>query len=90
MTSMSRNSKSSASMPELGFVNLDWRKGTDFHQAPLTGGTDGSKHFEKWFVDCKHCKKGVPPERLQGLWGSPHFVSRSVAGGVAMAITNPS
>jgi integrase len=28
---------------------------------------DKSKHLETWFVDCKHYKKGVPPENLQGL-----------------------
>src|SRR5438105_4128612 len=63
---------------ELGFVNLDWRKGTGLASSPADRGRDivahwervepdGSKHFEKWFVDCKHYKKGVPPERLQSL-----------------------
>ena len=33
---------------------------------------DGSKHFETWFVDCKHYKKGVPPEKLQGLIAWAH------------------
>jgi hypothetical protein len=28
---------------------------------------DGSKHHEKWFVDCKHYKKGVPPNELRSL-----------------------
>ena len=27
----------------------------------------GGQHFERWFVDCKHFKKGVPPKELQNL-----------------------
>jgi hypothetical protein len=63
---------------ELGFVNVDWRKGTGLDSSPADGGRDivaqwertdmdGSKHLETWFIECKHHKKGVPPERLQGL-----------------------
>ncbi len=63
---------------ELGFVNVDWRKGTGLAASPADRGrdiacqlgrtdVDGTKHFETWFVQCKHYKKGVPPERLQGL-----------------------
>src|SRR5205085_7705831 len=33
---------------------------------------DGTKHMETWFVDCKHYKKGVPPEKLQGLLAWAH------------------
>jgi Restriction endonuclease len=33
---------------------------------------DGSKHLETWFVDCKHYKKGVPVEKLQGLIAWAH------------------
>ena len=74
----------------LGFVNVDWRKGTGLAASPADRGRDivcqleradidGTKHFETWFVDCKHYKKGVPPEKLQGLltWGlaeRPHTV----------------
>jgi len=73
---------------ELGFVNVDWRKGTGLGSSPADRGrdivaqlektdVDGTKHFETWFVDCKHYKRGVPPEKLQGLltWshaGRPH------------------
>jgi hypothetical protein len=28
---------------------------------------DESRHLEKWFVDCKHYKRGVPPVELQNL-----------------------
>jgi hypothetical protein len=63
---------------ELGFVNVDWRKGTGLKSSPADRGrdivaqwereeVDGTKHFKTWFVDCKHYKRGVPPERLQGL-----------------------
>lgn len=63
---------------ELGFVNLDWRKGTGLAGSPADRGRDlvcqlerididGAKHFETWFVQCKHYKRGVPPDKLQGL-----------------------
>jgi len=61
-----------------GFHNVDWRKGTPKQASPADRGrdivadvdridVDGSRHVEKWFVDCKHHKKGVPPEAVQGL-----------------------
>ena len=63
---------------ELGFINVDWRKGTALSSSPADRGRDivaqhervdidGTKHLETWFVDCKRYKKGVPPEKLQGL-----------------------
>jgi hypothetical protein len=65
-------------LEEMGFVNIDWRKGTGLKASPADKGrdivaelertdVDGARHIEKWFVDCKHYKKGVPPEKLQGL-----------------------
>ena len=65
-------------LDEVGFVNIDWRKGTGLKASPADQGRDivaelehtdidGTKHMETWFVDCKHYKKGVPPEKLQGL-----------------------
>lgn len=65
-------------LDELGFVNIDWRKGTPLKSSPADRGRDivaqlertdidGAKHLETWFVDCKHYEKGVPPEKLQGL-----------------------
>jgi len=63
---------------ELGFVNINWRKGTGLVSSPSDRGRDiecqlertdidGNKYFEKWFVQCKHHKKGVPPTELQGI-----------------------
>jgi hypothetical protein len=60
------------------FVNLDWRKGTGRETSPADRGRDiicdhvreepdGSKHLERWFVDCKQYKRGVPPTELQNL-----------------------
>ena len=57
-------------------MNIDWRKGTGLPSSPSDGGRDiecqlikeeidGSKYFEKWFIECKHYQKGVPPEKLQ-------------------------
>jgi Restriction endonuclease len=61
-----------------GFVNIDWRKGTGLAASPADKGRDivcdhprvepdGSQHFERWFVDCKHFKRGIPPKELQNL-----------------------
>jgi hypothetical protein len=65
-------------MREVGFKKLDWRKGTGLNASPADSGrdivgyldredVDGSTHLETWFVDCKHYKRGVPPEKVQGL-----------------------
>jgi hypothetical protein len=62
---------------ELGFKNVNWRKGTGFDSSPadqgrdiechfLTQDVDGSTYLERWFVQCKHYKAGVPPEKLEG------------------------
>lgn len=64
-------------MPETGFVNVDWRKGTPKESSPADRGrdivaqlerrdVDGHQYLETWFVDCKHYTRGVPPEALQG------------------------
>ncbi|MDR4495156.1 MAG: restriction endonuclease [Nitrospirales bacterium] len=61
-----------------GFVNIDWRKGTGLPTSPADKGRDivcdhlrvepdASQHFEKWFVDCKHFRKGIPPKELRNL-----------------------
>ena len=60
-------------MQRLGFVNVDWRKGTDKKGSPSDRGrdlvaqlertdVDGHKFFETWFVDCKHYKPGFRPK----------------------------
>jgi hypothetical protein len=68
---------------ELGFVNLDWRKGTGLSTSPSDRGrdivcqferidVDHSRHLETWFVECNHHTKGVPPEKLQSLLAWAH------------------
>ena len=63
---------------QMGFLNIDWRKGTGGRSSPADRGrdlvafqnrvdVDNSHHLEKWFVDCKHYKRGVPPTELQNL-----------------------
>ena len=63
---------------ELGFVNLDWRKGTGHASSPSDSGRDivaqlpkedvgGRQYFETWFVDCKRHKSGVPPAKVSSL-----------------------
>jgi Restriction endonuclease len=63
---------------ELGFLNVDWRKGTPKKASPSDRGrdlvaqreltdVDGHTRLETWFVDCKHYKTGVSLEPLQGL-----------------------
>jgi Restriction endonuclease len=65
-------------LDQLKFVNIDWRKGTGLKTSPADRGrdivahqartdVDKSRHLERWFVDCKHHKRGVPPTELQNL-----------------------
>jgi hypothetical protein len=65
-------------LPRLGFVNVNWRKGTGLTSSPADSGrdivcqhiredVDKTKQIETWFVDCKHYKKGIPPRDLQNL-----------------------
>jgi hypothetical protein len=62
---------------ELGFVNIQWRKGTGLLSSPSDRGrdiqchheskdVDGQKFLETWFVECKHSVKGVSPDKIQG------------------------
>lgn len=70
-------------MSEIGFSNVDWRKGTPLASSPSDRGRDivarkalrdidGHEFEERWFVDCKHYKRGVPPDALEGTlaWAS--------------------
>ena len=63
-------------MNKLGYVNVDWRKGTPLSSSPSDSGRDivcqqpredldNTRHLETWFVDCKRYKKAVPPTELQ-------------------------
>ena len=65
-------------LERLGFVNVDWRKGTGHDSSPADSGRDiacqlvredidKTRHMETWFVDCKHYRKGVPPKDVQNL-----------------------
>jgi hypothetical protein len=65
-------------LTDMGFVNVDWRRGS-----PKGGGApdsgrdieadlektdvDGERHMDRWFVDCKHYENAVPPDALQNL-----------------------
>ena len=87
---------------EIGFVNVDWRKGTPLPSSPADRGrdivgqlertdVDGSKHLETWFVDCKHYARGVPPEKLQGLLAWAHAERPHTALVIASGfLSNPS
>jgi|SRR5271169_2326856 hypothetical protein len=63
---------------ELGFINLDWRKGTAHDSSPADSGrdivgylehtdVDRTRYQEKWFVDCKHYRSGVGVKELRNL-----------------------
>lgn len=63
-------------LSDCGFTNVDWRKGTPLDASPADRGrdivaiteredADGHRYRETWFVDCKHYKRGVPPDALQ-------------------------
>jgi hypothetical protein len=60
----------------LGFINIDWRKGTPKRSSPADSGrdiiaherrqdVDGSHFYDSWFVDCKHHTRAIPPLELQ-------------------------
>lgn len=64
-------------LKELDFKNVNWRKGTGKTTSPSDSGrdieckrftkdVDGKITEEKWFFECKHYKKGLPPEKIQG------------------------
>lgn len=63
-------------LSRLGFVNVDWRKGTPLASSPSDSGRDivcqharedldNARYLETWFVDCKRHKKAVPATELQ-------------------------
>lgn len=65
-------------LDSLGFVNISWRKGTPKESSPADSerdivayqdrvDIDRAHHLEKWFVDCKHYSRGVPPTALRNL-----------------------
>ncbi|WP_087750585.1 Eco29kI family restriction endonuclease [Paraburkholderia caledonica] len=69
---------------DAGFYGLSWRRGTGLASSPADQGRDiecrkysrddldNSGYEEKWFVECKHHRQGVPPERLNSAlaWAS--------------------
>jgi hypothetical protein len=61
----------------MGFVNVRWRKGTGLDSSPSDQGRDiecelvrteidRTVFTERWFVECKHYKVGVPPDKISG------------------------
>lgn len=89
---------------ELGFTKLIWRKGTTLNGSPADQGrdieaihprheVDGSTSEERWFVECKQYKQGVPPQAIQGAlaWAeaaSPDKLLIMVAGYLSNACKN--
>lgn len=77
-------------LSELGFINIDWRKGTGKASSPSDRGrdivcqyvrkdVDGATHLETWFVDCKHYQRGIPPTELENLLAWSHAEGADVA-----------
>jgi len=70
----------------IGYKNLSWRKGTGIEGAsPADQGRDiegdeeiterdGRVRHDHWFIECKHHRRGVPPEKLEGAlaWAQAH------------------
>lgn len=61
----------------LGAKGMSWRKGTGYNSSPSDQGRDieccfmheepdGGRRQERWFVECKHYKEGVPPAKIAG------------------------
>jgi len=70
-------------LQSVGYTKLSWRKGTGYNASPSDQGrdieaffprvdADGHSYEERWFIECKHHKKGVSPEHLQSIlsWAS--------------------
>lgn len=64
-------------LKEMDFKNVNWRKGTGKTTSPSDSGrdmeceifvkdVDNKTNKEKWFFECKHYMKGVPPDKIQG------------------------
>lgn len=64
---------------DLGFVDVNWRKGTPYPSSPADQGRDiEAKYptkgpgdltdFGKWFVESKHYTSGVPPAAFEALF----------------------
>ncbi len=67
----------------LEFTSLTWRKGTGLDTSPADSGrdieasfirkdVDGNPYTERWFIECKHQQRGVPPSALDSAltWAS--------------------
>ena len=63
-------------LKSLDFQNLTWRKGTGLESSPADQGRDIEAVLikkdvdnqiieETWFVERKHYKQGIPPDRIQ-------------------------
>lgn len=65
-------------LQKLGFVNLNWRRGSgkggatpdqgrDIVAESLAEDADGHRRIDQWFVQCKHYERGVPPSTPASL-----------------------
>lgn len=76
-------------LADMGFINLSWKKGTGLDSSPADSGRDiecslektdidGTKYIEKWFVECKHHRKGISPNEIQGIlsWAQAEIPDR--------------
>lgn len=61
---------------ELGFKNVNWRRGTGKGGATADQGRDivgdaprtdidGASSLDHWFIQCKHYQAGVPPQKIE-------------------------
>lgn len=76
---------------EMGFVNVNWRKGTPRATSPADSGrdieaefvhtgVDGETFLEKWFIECKHHSRAVSPNDIQNLltWAEAERPDRAI------------
>lgn len=72
-------------LKNIGFINVDWRKGTGHSSSPSDQGRDiecerviedidGDITIEKWIIECKHYKSGVSPDKIQGILTWAHSI----------------
>jgi hypothetical protein len=64
-----------ALLEKLGLQQINWRKGTPKPASPSDSGRDieaifqvadpdGTRYRQRWFIECKHHERGVPPREL--------------------------
>lgn len=74
---------------KLGFININWRKGTgkttsiadsgrDIEASLMITDIDNTIYEEKWYIECKHCVNGVSVDKIANAvaWASSEKIDK--------------